>query len=378
MISLPTIIVLDSSTIGDASRDYWSRDGFIREKARKFVAELKDRCVFVAFTATHVAELLRHGNESIVRDRLSFLRRLPFVAWLRPYDRIWFPGSIIDLLARELHTVVYESASDWKAIVQKVRPDLWETGTGAELFVEDEYFWSRIRQEVGRDPQHEKVIASISRTRPFGNKPMKVRDALRLPHRPKEDWPSYSKILAEKMQLELDQHGDKKLKSSCGISNAFAEDTLGDMLAVDASCADWLSGICIWMGIPLEMIGPEMTTDQIGALAIYCNKLNLVSRQLVPPTNICAKDVPPGTLPSYVLESRLAALQETAERVSGSDIGDKQIAPLALYADAIELDKRTNDYMHRICSTDRHLSGLVGKHFGSPDYSGIWGILDQQ
>src|SRR5438477_7954938 len=129
-LARPQFIVLDSATLGKASRDYWNPDKMLRVKARTFVARLRERGVYVTFTLTHVLEVLRHQDESVVRDRLAFLRQLPFIAWLRPYDRHWFPGGMPDLLRRELHAVVHDGKCDRRAIVEHVRMDLWETGLG--------------------------------------------------------------------------------------------------------------------------------------------------------------------------------------------------------------------------------------------------------
>ncbi len=110
---IPRFVVLDSATLGKVSRDYWSPEQTLRDKARLFLARLVDQAVHITVTFTHVCELLRHNDESVVRERLAFLRALPLIAWLRPYDRNWFPGDIPDLLRKELHAAVHDGKRDW-------------------------------------------------------------------------------------------------------------------------------------------------------------------------------------------------------------------------------------------------------------------------
>jgi len=45
-----------------------------------------------------------------------------------------------------------------------------------------------------------------------------------------------------------------------------------------------------------------------------------------------------------------------AERVSGSDLSDQHLATLVLYADGVEVDKRTNEYLRQV---ERAAPGLA-------------------
>ena len=166
MLATPKIVVLDSATIGEVARDYWAPRSSFRNRARSFLARQQDLGVFVTFSLTHIIELCRHGNEQVVQDRLKFLSRIPLIAWLRPYHRTWFPGALPDLLRRELHAVVHGSARSWREIVDQVRPDLWETGEGSEIFAMSDEDVSRLMSESNRQHDNEKHVASVARTDP--------------------------------------------------------------------------------------------------------------------------------------------------------------------------------------------------------------------
>lgn len=368
-LAFPRLVVLDSATLGKVSADYWSHDTERRNKARTLLKRLQDRGVHVALTFTHVSELLRHGDAAIVRGRLSFLRSIPLIAWLRPYDRNWFLGNNVDLLCRELHAVLHGSARTWRDVIEAVRPDFWETGTGADMFVEDNPIWSLIPR-ISRD-QHEseKHVASVARTDPGNVSNMKLCDVLRLPIRPKEERAAYMRRFAVDLQKQMDRHGDKRFDQSPAVAVAFAKSTLQHIESMEAIEGPLLERMAACRDVPPEFVDPEMTIAELGALAVYAKQLAILHKSIRPTIAVTMTDVPPNTLPSYVLEQRLAGIQRRAERVSGSDLGDGTIAPLVFYADAVEVDKRTGEYLKQIQQSEPQLAKLMGPFFRSPDYS---------
>lgn len=374
-LASPKLIVFDTATLGKVALDYWSPEVHSRDKARTFLAQLLERGVYIAITLTHVVELLRHQNEETVRDRIKFLRGIALLAWLRPYNGTWFPGGIPDLLCRELHAVKHSSAKDWHEIIEKVRPELWETGTGSEMFVDDERLWSIMMEESKSQHESEKYIASVARTDAGGINDVKIRDALKLPIRPKEERADYMRGFAQAMQIQMDRHGDKRFNQTREAANVFASSTLKRIEAIDTDDGDTIQRLLELQNIPKELVKPEMTIGDLGELAIYARQLRLLSENLNPAVNnISMNDVPLDTLPSYVVERKLRSIQQKADRVSGSDFGDGHIAPLIFYADGVEVDKRTCEFLGQIKRDDSILAGLMSPFIRSTDYIQI---LDQ-
>lgn len=366
-LARPKFVVLDSATLGRLSWDYWSQDATARDKARTFLSRLSERGVHVALTTTHICELLAHNDARISQNRLAFLRNISLIAWLRPYNRVWFPGNIMDLLTRELHAVIHLGARNWKEIIQSVRPELWETGTGSDMFADNAQLWLIMRSESQRQINHAIYIASVARTDPTGISGLKFRDALKLPRRSKEERANYLGSLADNMKAQLVRHGDKRLKDRRKVAGNFAQNTFAEVEAIEAK-GESLLNIAQSQGVPPELINPGMTIGQIGELAVYGKKLALFVEKLNPRAQVDVKRVPPATLPSYVLEGRLASIQQRADRISGSDLGDGHIVPLTLYADGVEVDKRTWQFLQQIQRADPKLSQLMGPFFRSSDY----------
>ncbi|MCK5600886.1 hypothetical protein KAR91_03395 [Candidatus Pacearchaeota archaeon] len=377
MIAIPKIVVFDSATLGKVSHDYWSQDANSRDKARFFITRLKHLGIFITLTLTHISELFRHGNGQVVQNRLRFLRSLPLIAWLRPYNRQWFPGGIIDLLRRELHAVVHSSAQDWREIINEVRLELWETGTGSEMFVEDYNLWSCIQRLCKYQHEREKYVVSVDRTDPGQVRNLKVCDISDLPIRPKEERDAYMDRFALEMQKQLERHGDRRFDCSYDVSIDLANKTRQSIKDIDVKSGDIKQKLLEYQGIPKEFVSPGMTIDELSQLAVYAKRLDIISENLSPSIKLSMRDVPQNTLPSYVLERKLASIQRKADRVSGSDFGDRLIAPLVFYTDGIEVDKRTYEFLNQVRRNEPKLAPLMGRFFRSSDYSQVLKFFEE-
>lgn len=375
MIAIPTIAVLDTATLANLSRDYWSAEAGTRDKARSFMAWLRASGVLVAFTLSHVIEVLGHGREKLVRDRLSFLANLPLLAWLRPYSRTWFPGSAADLSVRELHAVLHRSARTWAEIISAVRPDLWETGTGSEMFVQDEELWSRLIAESQYTRARDQYIASVARADVARISQVTLAEAFRLPRRPKEQVGNYFRRFAAEMQRQFERHGDRRLQSPEQAARHFALDTFQRVRAYEKMGGDPAERILEATGVPAEILSPEMTIGELGALAVYAEQLRILSKGLQPQVQVTMKDVPPDVLPSCALERRISAIQRKAERVSGSDLGDGHISTLLFYADYVQVDKRTKEYLNQLRRREPEMAALMGRVIPDCDYSQLPSLL---
>ena len=148
----------------------------------------------------------------------------------------------------------------------------------------------------------------------------------------------------------------------------FAGDNFALIEALAAKPGDAIEHILEWTGIPRQLITPEMTINEIGALATYARVLKMVSRKLRTSVNLSITDVLPERLPSYALLLQLEVVQRKADRVAGSDLGDQHIAALLPYADFVEVDKRTNEYLRRVGRQNPELAEVMGRFGRTPHY----------
>jgi hypothetical protein len=364
----PKFVALDSATLGKVARDYWSRDDNARSKARAFIGELTDACVYITLTTTHVCELLGHDDAGVAKDRLAWLRALPLIAWVRPYRGNWFIGGLADIVLYELHAVVHDSQRGWTAIIESVQPKLLETGVGEDMFPDDT-LWTLVRAHARKSSDNQKYIASIARIDLAGVESTKLHEYGPLPGLPYLDAEAEereAKQFARNLERELVEHGDKRL-STDAAAIAFTRRVLTDLSQVKAVGGDPYKAILDVHGVPRELAKPDMTVGELGELAIFVAHLRQLGTTLRPPVQVSVLDVPPDSLPSFVLERAMRHEQYQAHRASGSDLGDTHIAVLGFYIDAVEVDKRTFNHIEAIRRKRRHLRQSLSCVFRSPD-----------
>jgi hypothetical protein len=367
----PKLLALDSSTLGRLSNDFWSRDVTARDKARAFLCWTKSNDIFFAFTCTHVMELLRHNDQQIAHDRIRFLGTLPFIAWLRPYDRHWFPGSIVDLLLRELEVYMQDGDRGWLEIVKDVRQELWETGLGSEMFIDDENLWSGLRIEAQSNLQREIYLSSVARTDPARVGCVRLAELFEGSIRSREDRERFCRSFARTMCEQLKLHGDPRLQDQSAIALDFARMSLEGTDYLVENKTELVEALLLQTGVPRELISLDMTQDELGELCIYSKRIEMLGKRLMPRQQLSAVEVPPSALPAYDLERKLARLQKKANRVRGSDFGDAHIAPLVFYTDGVEVDKRTAEYLNQVKRKYPETASIMGFYFSSSNYSDI-------
>lgn len=367
-LAIPRLAVLDSATLGRLSQEYWSTDQGCRMQARSFFDALKERGIFVVFTWTHISELLRHNDDELVRSRLRFFRSIPLIAWLRPYNRNWFPGSIVDLLTRELHAFVGRNAATWDDVIEDVRSDLWETGTGADMFAVDLDNWKPIIHLSKEKHASEVYVSSIGRTDPCNVLTQTIRELRCLEKRPSADLVGLMGELAMRLQTQIETHGDERFQNCEEAAIEFSIDTFKRLQYLDQSDGDVIQQLVKAFDVPNELVREEMTLSEFTDLVVYGMLLKAISKRLKPSYEVDMRKVPIGSLPSYVIQRRLKSLQGTAQRVSGSDLGDSDIAPTLLYADYIQVDKRTFEYLRQIRRSEPALAEKMGQLFRCSHY----------
>lgn len=366
----PKLVSLDSSTIGKVAKDYFSSNAQQRRDARDFVDQFTHLGVYVALSLTQVIEVIRHQNDSVTTSRFRFLADLPLVAWVRPYDNSWFVGSAVSIAARELHSLSHKGASNWSEIVSVTREQLWETGTGRDMFVEENPVWAHLIADARKHQNHERYVSSIAKPDSGGFYNEKLSDLRSLPRRPKEKRHEFFRHFVAAMATKIRDQGDKRVtdEEANGISESFTLDTVEQIETFEARGGDVLENILLSYGIPPSLVHDDMTMGEFGELCVMVRQLKMVANKIKPSIDITLATYGPDALPSMTLERRLSAIQQKEHRVSGSDLGDGHLAVLSMYCDAIEVDKRTYNLLNRIRKDDKSLDTLMGLLIREPDY----------
>ena len=377
ILAIPKLVVFDSATLGKVSRDYWSEDGAARNHAHAFLGGLTDRGIYISLSLTHLLELLAHGNPRIKRDRFKFLQQVQLIAWLRPCNGYCFPGGVPDVLQRELRAVVHGDARTWCDVVNRVRYDVWKTGTGSELFIDNDHFWAAIENAAVRTQELATLIASIVRTDASGINGIKLSDHAQVSRAAPRRMADVRRHFAKMTCAQVKANGDGRLRNPERVAAAFAENALRGAEALGAIGGDGVEAILQSLSVPRELITPDMTVGEVCELEQYARLLLMLRGGLRPPADVSMTHVPQDSLPSYAFRRRFLAIQRKASRVSGSDLGDAYLASLIFYADAIEVDKRTQEYLNQIRRNNPTIATVMKPCFHSPDYAQTLQQLDR-
>jgi hypothetical protein len=361
-ITLPRLVVLDTSTISHLSANFWATDPSGSLQTRSFFDYLKSTGTLVGLTLTHVAELLRHEQESIVRDRVRFLKLIPLIAWIRPCSGNWFVGSVIDVVAREIDLVLKNPGITWPEVVQASRETLWEHGTGEEMFDDQSPVWPLIRKAASGHLSKEQYVESMCRARDEQVLKLTLGECRKTYPQLVPPSSDVWQRVAHKMSRDLKDHGDKKLKKVNQLASEFTQDSYHRILKITAeSSENWIERLAESFDIPVAAINDNMTVEGLGDLGTYARQLRIFSKYLRLDRALTVLDVPFSRLPSYAVQIELERLQWRAVRIKGSDSGDRQIAPLTLYADFVDLDKKTSELLRQVQSNNPNLAKLIGR-----------------
>ena len=121
--------------------------------------------------------------------------------------------------------------------------------------------------------------------------------------------------------------------------------------------------------IPRSAIDLDMTVGQLGDLGHFSLMLKIYSRKIQ--RTLSLDDVKPSELPGWSLRLKLRDFQNQANRVNGSDFGDRNLASLLPYLDSCEVDKRTWDYLRRFASKSDSDFSYLNHRFKCGDYRKI-------
>jgi hypothetical protein len=111
---------------------------------------------------------------------------------------------------------------------------------------------------------------------------------------------------------------------------------------------DSYTAITRLFGIDEQYLDGEMTVGELGDLAHFVKILEKASGRLQNRELLSLSDVWPDDCPSWSLRRQLRKHQNVALRVTGSDLIDAHLAVLSLYADAVQVDKRTADHIRKV------------------------------
>lgn len=362
-------IALDSSHLADIARDLFSRKAEHRARAKAVVQFLTDNGYVPVVSLHHTEELLKHQDDGVAQDGLRSLAHYPLVFVISGHKEPQaIPGSVLDLFAYEVSTVLSGDARDLEGIRQVVAGHLMSCHTGEEAYNRIVPFRQHIREFAIQGQELQRELASISHLDIGGIGDMKLRELRQSQYREPDEIHDGAQWLLNDLQQRLRNQGDKRLKAPQALAKEFTAQRYRDVQEFYARGGDPALIVLEHLGLDPSAVDEEMTIDDIGSLGVFLKQLQVACETLdIPPLGV--KDVPPDLCPSWRIKSALCKARKSVGRASGSDLNDSFLASLCCYVDVITVDKRTAEYLSQVRRRDRELDALMGTVLKVSSYS---------
>lgn len=370
------LVALDSSQLGDLARDWFSPDPSRRLHARRFHNALTAQAAVPFLCFHHVEELLQHENDAVVTRRLSFLRSLPSLAWVRPADGRPGIGTIVDLLAWEALFARGLPTQGAERVSAAAKPSLVNFGSGAEAMASLETLWP--------------VLAALARERAVRSREIVAITAGAIPAAPdvRVSQLSAGSLLnpleaqrstvemQERLANDIASRGDRRIGDPSSVAEGFFERVRGEALSLYAPSSNPIIEDLRRRGIEGNDLAGDPTIGELIELMEYRGKREVVTEAFGLDCSMLRSRAAMRRLPTWMIERGLRTFGQRRMRNAGGDLTDRHLASLAPYADLVFVDKRTAEDVRRARAADRELMPLLSSVAKAGPYRKVISALE--
>lgn len=319
-------------------------------------------------TFHHLEELLAIEDGDWAMRRISFIRSLPLIAFVRyPNDDVQ-TGTIVDMLAAEIAATL-SGAKTMDEVREAARGLLVRTGRGTDVIGTEMWVWQVVREECLRRNRSSRSIAAIRRMGLFDDR-RTVGEIVKGSIRPPSERRSRLARMSDEVADHVRTRGDVRIEDPAGVANWFMSE-LGE---VDLPPGIDVRGLLEWalteQGIDREEIRDDARLADLNRLAIYRTRLKIIADHLDVPY-VRLKAIDPAILPSLSIQQGLERYGQDRRRRPGSDLTDECLAALAPYVDELFVDRRTREDFRRFGRADKSLFNRIGTVRSTAEFTGL-------
>lgn len=337
---LPRYVALDSSHLARLADDWSARNNTRRGRACAFQAAFDEQGYVLLLSWHHLQELLSHGNADRVSARMTFIRSLPMIGLVRPYVDEGLPGSVIHLQAREVKAAFDDSQADLTRVRDLASANMIRLESGEAALRPMVEAWPVLKQEFQRQAQRAREVVAISRSGFTGMGNVRVCDMLNGTIRTPDDIRHRMEQLYDHLSRDIRTRGDKRLKNPDQAAASFMME-IRRMGSNPVDARRFGLAVLKTHGVDEAEIGDDTTFDDVGRIAKFRKRLELVNRSLGLPWLELKATVTMNRVPSALIEAAREQFRPDTARWEGGDLNDNHLACLAAYADITYVDKRT-------------------------------------
>jgi hypothetical protein len=370
----PKFVALDSSHLGAVAADKATNDRTRLRRSEAFEKAFEESGSVLLLCWHHLQELFSHGREDVVAQRVAYLQSLPMVAALSSFQRDDVIGTVVDLQAFEVAAAFDNPAADMLTVRGEVAKSMFRLVSGADLVRPFLQNWSQLRQAFAEREARNGEIVAISRSNFTDNSDDKIVDLLKGTVRAPDDIQRQFQRLHGNLSADIKERGDKRILDAESSSRAFLEEV--QRLGMDAiSTNNPVLAVLKASGIDLSEIGPETTIGDVGNMAVFRKKLQVLNRSLNLSFEELKKRVEEDRLPSGVISNAIVRYHPDTREWDGSELADRYLACFAAYADVTYVDKRTHEASRQARQKSATFASLVRHMEKAGGYNEIAGQL---
>lgn len=357
----PHFVVLDTAHWAGLVADVTSNDREKRRAALVYIPNLIERGWLPLICWHHVEELLQHGDDQVVDNRLRYLRSQPLLAWIRPLDPEAGLGSVLDILRAEASAALRLPEADAIRVRDVVKKDLIAVGTGVDAIPEIFRDWRLLRDALSEHQQNNRRVAAIARWRAtdIDNKP--ISELLGKTARNPNDAARVLDHLRKNLKNEIATRGDKRIPDAAAMATEFIDQVVRDNQAGSEDFEDDpVIRILRSAGLQSEDIDLSATFGETMDFLTFQNRLRIATQGFNVPWSTLSRSVTQRQLPVIVIEEAMRRHAQDQKERKGSELNDTHLLCLAPYADMTYVDKRTLENLRRARSKISLLDQLLG------------------
>ena len=344
----PKIVSLDTATWGLLAKDQ-------TPDTLRIQRIFSSGEVIPFFTDTVLMELFGHGNDEVVETRMSMVRSLPFVTFMKGCANHASVGWLLDLREAEMLSIRDLPEANAQEVLKRVR------GQIADQFCSGADFCQRYRDEWMATRTLAPFIATetaeIATLAQFPLPGVNLSDKIPaspegVKYRSLEEFKNLVARQYEWLAHKFKTDGDKGIKDPERAAASFLREICDDMDMIFDNSGDITEMLLTQAGVERSRLPPNPTIDDVGFEGLFILYLKTHERRLGLPRGTLKQFVRQEQVPSWIVWREVARTIRRLQKAEASTLNDKMIMPFALYIDGVEVDKRIRHCIREAVSFD--------------------------
>ncbi len=371
---LPKLISIDTSVFGNLARDYYCQDIKRCNEAKRVKNYIINSGLIPFFSLHHFQEHLQYKDDELLKKRFSLIREFPVVSWIKSKNNSFFTGSVIDIFGTEIKLIL-DGVKTKKDIISKTKDGLFRYGTGCELLNNFDDELLLLREFDYFDTQQQKSTDSLVHIMDPSISKIKLSDIKDSDLRTPEEAEKYLTEHRQKIESELAERGDKKLKDINTLSDQYIEAVEKFCSNVNQNSSETLiEKLLSANGLTKANIDKNTTIGDLGDLAAYKIQLDIISKSYNFNSDIVLK-FSKSIIPSIDVLTKVGIIIRNEPRAHGSNFPDKYMSVFSLYVDYLIVDKRINECFRQLRNREPDFIPQFNQIIKMSDYCDIEHII---